>query len=72
MTDQLDAWPMCCDQMLEQLGRLCPDHDDHPAACPDVVVIRMQQGRYGLPIHDGGCSAVVVQFCPWCGTKLLA
>ena len=27
---------------------------------------------YGLIIHDGGTSAVTIQFCPWCGSKLPA
>ena len=26
--------------------------------------------EYGLIIHDGGSSALLIQFCPWCGTKL--
>ncbi|MEO5645497.1 MAG: hypothetical protein ABIQ40_01565 [Bacteroidia bacterium] len=36
----------------------------------DVVMNRWQNGRFGIPIHDGGTSMVVINFCPWCGIKL--
>ena len=26
--------------------------------------------EYGLIVHDGGTSVVVIAFCPWCGSKL--
>ncbi|MFJ7974350.1 DUF6980 family protein [Peribacillus sp. NPDC096379] len=27
-------------------------------------------GEYGLIIHDGGTSSLIIDDCPWCGTKL--
>jgi hypothetical protein len=24
--------------------------------------------EYGVPVHDGGQSHIVIRFCPWCGT----
>ena len=26
--------------------------------------------EYGLLIHDGGSSFILISFCPWCGTEL--
>ncbi|MBE1589698.1 hypothetical protein H4W80_007956 [Nonomuraea angiospora] len=26
--------------------------------------------EYGLLVHDGGSSSVIISFCPWCGTRL--
>ena len=45
----------------------------HPDAidCPDAVVIYWARyDEYGLPIRDGGTSAITIAFCPWCGCVL--
>lgn len=26
--------------------------------------------EYGLTVRDGGSSIIVIEFCPWCGSKL--
>lgn len=26
--------------------------------------------EYGIVIHDGGNSSVLINYCPWCGKKL--
>src|SRR5438034_5077400 len=61
--------PHCCDMMARIIGQRCPDHPN-PFDCPDSVVGRFSDGRYGLIIHDGGQSMIVIQFCPWCGNSL--
>ena len=30
----------------------------------------LRKKGYGLIIHDGGESFILIQFCPWCGKKL--
>jgi hypothetical protein len=47
----------------------CDEHPD-PYECADNVVVQTESGYFGLPVHDGGSSHVVIQFCPWCGTRL--
>lgn len=48
-----------CDQHLNR-------HD-----CPDALIDFWPASQtYGLMIHDGGPSVIVISFCPWCGTKL--
>ena len=58
----------CCRAMAEQLDHECDQHLD-PADCPDSLVARFGK-QYGLRIHDGGSSFVVIHHCPWCGSKL--
>ena len=47
----------CCDEMRAKVDYRCPDHAD-PHDCPDNLVVRRKDGSFGLPIHDGGSSAV--------------
>ena len=60
----------CCGVMESELERQCAVHPD-PFDCPDCVVYFSKQlGEYGILIHDGGSSYSVIEYCPWCGTKL--
>jgi len=58
----------CCAAMATQVQQECTMHPD-PADCPDALVGRFGR-RYGIRIHDGGDSFVLIRYCPWCGTKL--
>lgn len=47
--------------------------EQHPNRyeCPDALVDFWPVSQtYGLMIHDGGASVIVIFYCPWCGTKL--
>lgn len=55
--------------MIANLAKRCERHPD-PFDCPDSVVVEMGTTRIGLPVHDGGSSAVLINFCPWCGTPI--
>lgn len=57
--------------MEEQLQNTCDDHDD-PYECSDIVVVQMYGEWFGLPVHDGGRSAITIDYCPWCGARLPA
>jgi hypothetical protein len=60
----------CCEEMKKQISFLCSEHSSR-YACPDCVVEYNEKfDEYGLIIHDGGSSMFIIQFCPWCGTKL--
>ena len=55
--------------MAAQLDVKCDQHA--PEDCPDVLIGYFSStGDYGLRVHDGGSSMVIVDFRPWCGTKL--
>lgn len=60
----------CCDQMEKQITLACEKHEDE-YACPDVLIDYSDIfDEYGIIIHDGGCSSITINFCPWCGKKL--
>jgi hypothetical protein len=56
--------------MEATLSQTCPQHDD-PFECPDNLMYWSPPlDEYGLIVHDGGASYVLVAACPWCGRKL--
>lgn len=39
--------------------------------CPDALIDYWPDSKeFVILIHDGGCSGLVISFCPWCGNKL--
>jgi hypothetical protein len=60
----------CCPAMEDALDFSCAQHAD-PFECPDSLVTYNEVfDEFGLIVHDGGPSYVLIGFCPWCGTKL--
>ncbi|MFL9824458.1 DUF6980 family protein [Rhodoplanes sp. SY1] len=60
----------CCEQMRHQLDFRCAEHAD-PFDCPDALIVYAEKfDEYGLIVHDGGPSYVVIAYCPWCGARL--
>ncbi len=56
--------------MADALFFDCNLHAD-PFACPDALIIHNDvMNEYGLIIHDGTASYVLIDRCPWCGTSL--
>jgi hypothetical protein len=42
-----------------------------PFECADAIVVYNEVfDEYGIPVHDGGASYVLIEHCPWCGEKL--
>ena len=38
---------------------------------PDVLLVYVEKfDEYGIIIHDGGSSYILIDYCPWCGKKL--
>lgn len=68
-TENVSAVRSCCSDMAAQTAWRCEDHDD-PWECPDALIVTFSDGRRGLPVRDGGSSAITIAFCPWCGTSL--
>ena len=66
-----DCEKPCCETMRYHLTNRCQEHADDPYACPDALVSYVAKfDEYGIIVHDGGPSSVLIQFCPWCGKKL--
>ena len=56
--------------MDRQVNLRCDQHSDS-FECPDNLVSYISKfDEYGLIIHDGGTASCLINFCPWCGTKL--
>jgi len=60
----------CCEMMAANVNSTCEKHASR-YDCPDCLVDYWPKSRtYGLIIHDGGESMIVISHCPWCGTQL--
>lgn len=60
----------CCKTMKDDLEHICDQHDSR-FTCPNAIMSYDEQyNEYGVIIHDGGTSSVLISFCPWCGTRL--
>lgn len=58
----------CCSRMADDLDQICDLHPDR-ADCPEALIAEVR-GGFGLIIHDGACSVIQIDFCPWCGAAL--
>lgn len=56
--------------MREQVERRCDEHTEQFACCDVVVDFSAKFQEYGLIVHDGGASVILIAFCPWCGKRL--
>ena len=60
----------CCVDMTNAIAFECDQHAE-PFECGDQLVVYNEVfDEYGVIVHDGGASYVLMNFCPWCGTKL--
>lgn len=61
---------VCCNQFYEIL-KIEPSEGDTPFESGNVVLYHADNvDEYGIIIHDGGESYIVLRFCPWCGSSL--
>jgi len=56
--------------MASALAFDCNQHAD-PFECADHLVVYNEVfDEFGIVVHDGGPSYVLIAHCPWCGTRL--
>lgn len=65
----IDVSTYPCVHIAYYCNLLCDKHAD-AWECADVVIVRTEDGEYGIPVKDGGSSYYHIRFCPWCGTSL--
>ena len=59
-----------CEAMTCQVDWRCDTHADR-YDCADALISFIAKFReYGLIIHDGSTSSIVISYCPWCGARL--
>jgi hypothetical protein len=70
LEEKMNVRQHCCERMEEGLKLDCSQHTD-VFECPDSLVYYSDRSNeYGLIVHDGGTSYIVIGYCPWCGSKL--
>ncbi|MBH0237222.1 DUF6980 family protein [Methylobrevis albus] len=61
----------CCQTMTDALTNDCEIHADEPFECADMLFSYSDKfDEYGLIVHDGGSAVILIDFCPFCGTRL--
>lgn len=60
----------CCLMMADKVYQSLDEDGETKYNDPEVIINKWDEGLYGIPIHDGGASMVVINYCPWCGSKL--
>lgn len=56
--------------MVDALHFDCDEHPN-PFACADSLIVYNEvMNEYGIVIHDGTASYLLIDRCPWCGTRL--
>ena len=55
----------CCEQMKYFISR-----NDSEFSSDDIIYYIPEFDEYGIVIHDGGSSFIIIEYCPWCGKKL--
>jgi hypothetical protein len=60
----------CCREMENRVAYRCSQHPN-PFDCPDNLIFRSKNKKeYGIIVHDGGLSYIVINYCPFCGKRL--
>ena len=60
----------CCKEMIARLNYRCDIHTSK-WECPDnLITYSKKYNEYGIIVHDGGDSYIIIKYCPWCGAKL--
>ena len=60
----------CCAAMAAAARFDCDQHAD-PFDCADQIVVYNEVfDEFGIVVHDGGASYVLMTVCPGCGTRL--
>jgi hypothetical protein len=54
--------------MERNVNSTCDLHPDR-FDCPDALIDKGGD-NYGIIIHDGGCSVIRINYCPWCAADL--
>lgn len=61
----------CCSRMQSQIEDWKCDTHQTKFECADALIdYNLKFDEYGIIIHDGGEAISLIEFCPYCGTKL--
>lgn len=57
----------CCNDLKYHLEHQCEIHDSVFDCCDHLFFYNRVYDEYGVILHDGGSSYIVIRFCPFCG-----
>lgn len=60
----------CCLMLADKVFESLDEEGEIRYDDPEVIINKWDEGFYGIPVHNGGATMVVINYCPWCGTKL--
>lgn len=60
----------CCKSMEENALLQKPNDDCDFVNSDKLIYYNEIFDEYGLIVHNGGQSYIMINFCPWCGKKL--
>ena len=60
----------CCMMMADKVYESLDEEGEIRYGDPEVIINKWDEGLYGIPVHNGSATMVVINYCPWCGTKL--
>jgi hypothetical protein len=60
----------CCLMLADKVYQSLDEDGEIKYDDPEVIINKWDEGLYGIPVHDGSASMVVINYCPWCGSKL--
>jgi len=66
-----EQFTYCCRRMTEMINLGLDRNGEIVFDNVNVIMRRMPDGTFGIPVYDGGTSIVVITFCPWCGNSLI-
>ena len=56
--------------MKFQLTKTCPHGHQHDECADSLITYSPKFDESGIIIHDGGSAGSLIQYCPWCDSKL--
>lgn len=60
----------CCMMLADKVYESLDADGEARLGDPEVIINKWDEGLYGIPVHNGSATMVVIHYCPWCGTKL--
>ncbi|MEJ8804515.1 DUF6980 family protein [Pontibacter sp. H249] len=67
-----DYESFCCMMMADKVYGSLDEDGEIKYDEPEVIINKWDEDLYGIPVHNGSATMVVINYCPWCGTKLSA
>lgn len=65
-----DYSDFCCVKIAKHISDGILENGEIDYDNVDIIIAKWESGEIGIPIHDGGSSMIIINYCPFCGSKL--